>query len=74
MPSQRQEKPMTERVDKPLELTFERDVRPMVREDVRARQDAISDKVCLGRMPCDGPWPPEQVAVSQRWIAGGSPP
>jgi hypothetical protein len=42
MPSQRQEKPMTERVDEPVELTFERDVRPLV--------------------------------VSQRWIAGGSPP
>jgi hypothetical protein len=42
--------------------------------DVRAYQDAILDRLRSGTMPCDGAWPPEQVAVFQRWIAGGSVP
>jgi hypothetical protein len=81
---------MTDQPGPPAELSFEHDVRPMFREkdrssmlkhfdlwshsDVRAHQDAILDKLSQGRMPCDGPWPPERVAAFQRWIAGGSAP
>ncbi len=81
---------MTDQPGPPAELSFEHDVRPMFREkdrssmlkhfdlwshsDVQAHQDAILDKLRQGRMPCDGPWPPERVAAFQRWIAGGSAP
>jgi hypothetical protein len=70
--------------------SFERDVRPLFREkdrtsmlrafdlwsydDVRAHQDAILRRLSAGTMPCDGAWPPEQVAIVQRWIAAGSLP
>lgn len=42
--------------------------------DVVAHQDAILSRLRDGTMPCDGAWPPEHVAVFQRWIAGGSAP
>ena len=79
---------MTDQPEQPAELSFERDVRPLFRDkdrnsmlrafdlwsydDVRAHQDAI--KLRDGAMPCDGAWPPAQVTVFQRWIAGGSAP
>jgi hypothetical protein len=81
---------MTCRPDSPAGLSFERDVRPMFRErtatrcskhfdlwsrsDVRAHQDAILERLRNGAMPCDGAWPPEHVAVFQRWIVSGSAP
>jgi hypothetical protein len=42
--------------------------------DVHAHQDAILERLRNGTMPCDGAWPPEHVAVFQRWIASGSAP
>jgi hypothetical protein len=42
--------------------------------DVQAHQDAILERLRNGTMPCDGAWPPEHVAVFQRWIASGSAP
>ena len=81
---------MTGQPDSPAGLSFERDVRPMFREkdrdsmlkrfdlwshsDVQAHQDAILERLRNGTMPCDGAWPPERVAVFQRWIASGSAP
>jgi hypothetical protein len=81
---------MTAQPDSPAGLSFERDVRPMFREkdrdsmlkafdlwsysDVQAHQDAILKRLSNGTMPCDGAWPPERVAVFQRWIADGSAP
>jgi len=81
---------MTGQPDSPAGLSFERDVRPLFREkdrdsmlkafdlwsynDVQAHQDAILEHLRNGTMPCDGAWPPEHVAVFQRWIAGGSAP
>jgi len=81
---------MTGQPDSPAGLSFERDVRPMFREkdrdsmlkafdlwsrsDVQAHQDAILERLRNGTMPCDGAWPPEHVAVFQRWIASGSAP
>jgi len=74
----------------PAELSFERDVRPLIREtdrssmletfdlwsyaDVRAHQDAILDQLRSGQMPCDGAWPADRVAIFSRWIDGGSRP
>jgi hypothetical protein len=71
-------------------LSFEADVRPLFREkdrssmlkafdlwsysDVRAHQDVILERLQVGTMPCDGPWPPGHIAILQRWIAGGSAP
>ena len=88
--SQRREKPMTGQPDSPTGPSFERDVHPMFREkdrdsmlkafdlwshsDVQAHQDAILERLRDGTMPCDGAWPPEHVAVFQRWIASGSAP
>jgi hypothetical protein len=81
---------MTSLPDSPAGLSFERDVRPMFREkdresmlkhfdlwshsDVQAHQEAILARLRNGTMPCDGKWPPEHVAVFQRWIATGSAP
>ncbi|HEY2278564.1 MAG TPA: hypothetical protein VGI00_09420 [Streptosporangiaceae bacterium] len=81
---------MTGQSDSPAGLSFERDVRPLFREkdrdsmrrafdlwshsDVQAHQDAILQRLGDGTMPCDGAWPPANVALFQRWIAGGSAP
>ena len=72
------------------ELSFERDIRPLMRDkdrasmldafdlwsraDVLAHQDAILDQLRVGHMPCDGAWPAERVAIFSRWIDGGSRP
>jgi hypothetical protein len=40
---------------------------------VRQHAEAILEQVAAGRMPCDGPWPPEQVARFRRWVQAGSP-
>lgn len=81
---------MTDQPGPPAEPGFERDVRPLFREkdrtsmlrafdlwsydDVRAHQDPIFHQLSAGTMPCDGAWPPEHVALFQRWIAAGSLP
>ncbi|HEY4462444.1 MAG TPA: CDGSH iron-sulfur domain-containing protein [Streptosporangiaceae bacterium] len=70
-------------------ISFATHVRPMFRpvdqrsmsfrfdlwsyDDVSAGADGILDRLRAGSMPCDGPWPPEQVAVFQRWIDSGKP-
>jgi len=69
--------------------TFESNIRPLFREsdrdamaaafdlwsfdDVKANADAILGAVRSGSMPCDTPWPEEQVELLQRWIDGGTP-
>jgi len=71
-------------------LSYQRDIRPLFRDkdrnamvqlfdlwshqDVVSHQDAIVAQLAAGTMPCDGPWPPEQVAVFTRWVTGGSNP
>jgi len=42
--------------------------------DVTAHAAAIADRVRAGSMPCDGAWPPERVAVFQRWVDTGTRP
>jgi hypothetical protein len=69
--------------------SFERDIQPLFTErdraamgwsldlwevaSVRQRAEAILDQVAAGRMPCDAPWPPEQVELFRRWAQAGSP-
>ena len=43
-------------------------------DDVRANADAILQRLNTGTMPCDGAWPPAQIAIFARWIAEGTAP
>jgi Ferritin-like len=68
---------------------FARDIRPLFRArdraamgwafdlgevaSVRQHAAAILDQLATGRMPCDGPWPPDQIELFRRWIQAGSP-
>jgi len=70
--------------------SFAKDIRPLFRakdinsmkkafdlssyDDVRAHADAILGRVAAGSMPCDGPWPQEQVDVLRRWVEEGMQP
>jgi hypothetical protein len=81
---------MTDQTATPAPLQFSTDVKPLFRDfdrnsmlkafdlwnysDVVAHQDAIVHAVESGKMPCDGAWPADQVAVMKRWIAEGSKP
>jgi hypothetical protein len=42
-------------------------------EDVVQNKDAILDSLAAGDMPCDGPWPTEQVELFQEWVTAGTP-
>jgi hypothetical protein len=42
-------------------------------DDVVTHATAIGAKLHDGTMPCDGPWPTEQVEVFDRWVDQGSP-
>ena len=69
--------------------TFESDIKPLFRErdrgamrshfdlwsydDVKANADPILEEVSSGSMPCDAPWPSEQVDLLKRWVEGGMP-
>jgi hypothetical protein len=72
------------------EPSFERDVRPLFRPDdadamswafnlssyadVKEHADAIRERLEDGSMPCDDPWPEEQVERFRAWIDAGAPP
>jgi hypothetical protein len=43
-------------------------------DDVKRHAHAILEQVRAGSMPCDGAWPPEKVAVFERWVATGQLP
>jgi hypothetical protein len=43
-------------------------------EDVVEHGQAIAARLKDGSMPCDGPWPDDQVSVFERWLGGGSAP
>ena len=36
-------------------------------DDVTTHADAILERLRNGTMPCDGPWPPDHIAVFDRW-------
>jgi hypothetical protein len=71
------------------QLSFERDIKPMFRQkdrdsmmqafdlfdydDVVENADAIVGALRSEQMPCDGPWPGEQVDKLQEWIDAGTP-
>jgi hypothetical protein len=71
-------------------LSFERDVRPLFRdedrdamefafdlhryEDVRDNAAHILERIEDGSMPCDGEWPAEQVERFRAWIEAGAAP
>jgi hypothetical protein len=40
--------------------------------DVVTHAAAIGAKLHDGTMPCDGPWPAEQMEVFDRWVDQGS--
>ncbi len=42
-------------------------------EDVRDNADAILERIEDGSMPCDAPWPPDQVETLRSWIEAGKP-
>jgi hypothetical protein len=72
-----------------LEVGFDADIRPLFREkdrdsmlkafdlwsyaDVKTHAGAIGQRLKDGSMPCDGPWPREQVELFERWVADGEP-
>lgn len=71
------------------QTSFDLDVKPLFREkdrdsmlrafdlwsyaDVKTHADAIARRLKDGSMPCDGPWPPEQIELFERWLAQGRP-
>src|SRR5262245_42579015 len=71
-------------------VTYEQNIRPLFRDrdiqsmsfafdlssydDVRANAEAIHERLAAGSMPCDGPWPAEDVERFRIWIDNGSPP
>jgi hypothetical protein len=42
--------------------------------DVKAQSEEIYARVLDGSMPCDKPWPKEQVALFKRWMEEGMAP
>jgi hypothetical protein len=67
--------------------SFESDIKPLFREydrenmtysfdlwkyeDVKDHADDILDRLEEGDMPCDGPWPDEQIALFRSWMDDG---
>ena len=67
--------------------SFEADLKPLFREldqesmsfafdlwsydDVKSNAEEIHARLRDGVMPCDGPWPPEQVELFERWVDSG---
>lgn len=43
-------------------------------DDVKARAEAIYATLLDGSMPCDEPWPKEQVDTFKRWMDEGMAP
>jgi hypothetical protein len=43
-------------------------------EDVRANAEEIYERLTDGDMPCDEPWPEEQVGRFRAWIDASTPP
>jgi hypothetical protein len=42
-------------------------------DDVVQHKDAIHARLAAGDMPCDGPWPSEQVELFGSWVTEGTP-
>jgi hypothetical protein len=71
------------------EIGFDADIKPLFRAkdrdsmrkafdlwsyaDVQTHATAIAETLKKGSMPCDGPWPPERVALFEQWVKAGTP-
>ena len=71
------------------DLSFERDIRPLFRdedvesmsahfdlssyEEVREHAEAIHERLADGSMPCDGAWPAANVERFDQWMDAGLP-
>jgi hypothetical protein len=71
-------------------LSFEKDIKPLFREkdrldmeyvfdlwkyeDVKEEAENISNRLNDQTMPCDAPWPTEQIQKIREWIDGGCQP
>ena len=80
--------PASDSPPSPSAVTFAADIRPLFRDkdrdsmrrafdlwdynDVVTHAAAIGAKLHDGTMPCDGPWPAEQMEVFDRWVDQGS--
>jgi hypothetical protein len=42
-------------------------------DDVVLNKDAILARLAAGNMPCDGPWPSEQIELFGSWVSEGTP-
>jgi hypothetical protein len=42
-------------------------------EDVRQHSALILQRLETGEMPCDDPWPAQDVTLFRDWIAAGAP-
>ena len=76
--------------DQETQVSFEEHIKPLFREidrqrmewafdlwryeDVRDNASGILERIEDGSMPCDEPWPPEQVERLRAWIEGGMAP
>jgi hypothetical protein len=70
-------------------VSFASDIRPLFRpddaeamswafdlasyEDVKENAEAIYERLAEGSMPCDDPWPDDQVQRFRDWIDAGMP-
>jgi hypothetical protein len=70
-------------------MSFETDIRPLFRErdrqemdwafdlwnveDVRSHAEDILSRLEDGSMPCDQPWPDDQIARFRAWVEAGKP-
>jgi hypothetical protein len=70
-------------------VSFATDIKPLFRQkdrdsmrgafdlwsypDVQTHAAAIAERVKNGSMPCDGVWPPDRVALFERWVEEGTP-
>lgn len=71
-------------------LSYAEDIRPLFRpkdinamkrvfdlssyDDVKKNAEAIYGRLSAGSMPCDGPWPEENVKLFKKWIDEGMKP
>jgi len=71
------------------ETSFERDIRPLFRDDdveamlfafdlssweeVREHAEEIHSRLVEGTMPCDAPWPERDIERFRGWIDAGMP-
>jgi hypothetical protein len=42
-------------------------------DEVAGNSDAILERLRQGTMPCDEPWPDEQIRLFQSWVDAGKP-